>query len=306
MWALGGGREWGDAGQSNSVSIADAALAVRLVLWRNRDRQYALMTRCECRAHGILPRDRSRSLGPVATSPYHLLPGRSIGAACVPSYTGRSSPPVANSNGPLFNGQTIRIISAVGKPANSRFVTRSDRNRASRVVATLTGGDRRSIGRANRVAALAARDPVLLEMLFRTMLGEGPYGADPCVRLRCADAAEKATNGRPLLLRPFRTALFRAGGSSEAEVRWHVAQMLPRLNLTRHGRARVATVLRRYLDDDSRIVRACAVEGLAQLAHTGPELHAEVLRLIRSLSQTGSPAVRARARRMLTTLSKNC
>src|ERR1700728_4053495 len=162
-----------------------------------------MMTRCECRAHGILPRDRPRSVGRVATGPYHLLQDRSIRAASVPSYTARSSPAVADSNGPLFNGQTIRIISPVGKPANSRFVTRSDRNRATRVVATLAGGDRRSIGRADRVAALAARDPVLLAMLFHTMLGEGPYGADPCVRLRCADAAEKATNGRPLLLRPF-------------------------------------------------------------------------------------------------------
>jgi hypothetical protein len=63
-------------------------------------------------------------------------------------------------------------------------------------------------------------------------------------------------------------------------------------------------VLRRYLDDDSRIVRACAVEGLAQLALAGPELHAEVLQLIRSLLQAGSPAVRARARRMLTALVK--
>jgi hypothetical protein len=88
-------------------------------------------------------------------------------------------------------------------------------------------------------------------------------------------------------------------------VRWHIAQMLPRLHLTRQGRARVAGVLRRYLDDDSRIVQACAVEGLAQLAHAGPELHAEVLRLIRSLAQTGSPAVRARARRMLIALSQS-
>jgi hypothetical protein len=141
-------------------------------------------------------------------------------------------------------------------------------------------------------------------MLFRTMLGEGPHGADPCVRLRCADAAEKATNGRPDLLRPFRTVLFRAAASGEAEVRWHVAQMLPRLRLTRQGRARVATVLRGYLDDDSRIVQACAVEGLAQLALAGPELYAEVFQLIQSLSQAGSPAVRARARRMLTALSK--
>src|ERR1700683_69302 len=43
------------------------------------------------------------------------------------------SPPVANSNGPVFYGQTIRIISGVGKPANSRFVTRPDRDRSSRV-----------------------------------------------------------------------------------------------------------------------------------------------------------------------------
>jgi hypothetical protein len=205
---------------------------------------------------------------------------------------------------PLAGRSVSQNHSAVGKSPGSTFVTRSDCARVTAVVATLAGGDRRSIGRADEVAAQAVHDPALLEMLFRTMLGEGAYGADPCVRLRCADAAEKATNGRLDLLRPFRTALFRAAGSGEAEVRWHVAQMLPRLSLTRQGRARVAAVLRRYLDDDSRIVRACAVEGLAQLALAGPELHAEVLQLIRSLLQAGSPAVRARARRMLTALVK--
>jgi hypothetical protein len=250
-----------------------------------------MMTRCECRANNSATRSAALARagpGPAPTIWQHALDGASV----------------ANSNGLLSNGQTIRIISGVGKPANNRFVTRPDRDRASRIVATLTGGDRRSIGCSDRVAALAARDPVLLTMLFRTMLGEGPYGADLCVRIRCADAAEKATNGRPGLLRPFRTALFRAAGSAEAEVRWHVAQMLPRLNLTRRGRARVATVLRRYLNDDSRIVRACAVEGLAQLAHAGPELYADVLQLIRSLSQTGSAAVRARARRVLGNFSR--
>jgi hypothetical protein len=171
---------------------------------------------------------------------------------------------------------------------------------APAILDLLRGGDRRSIGRSDEVAALVSQQPQLFATLIDGMLGHGSHGADPLVRMRCADAAEKVTARHPELLRPFRAALFRAATSTQPEVRWHVAQMLPRLQLTPRGRARAAGVLRTYLADASRIVQACAVESLAHLAADDPPLRAEVLPLLHRLSRSAAaPAVLARARRVI-------
>ncbi|MGC1903907.1 MAG: hypothetical protein WA715_08825 [Candidatus Acidiferrum sp.] len=60
----------------------------------------------------------------------------------------------------------------------------------------LRGGDRRSIGRANEVAALIAKDPRLFPELV-----SGLWSDDHIVRMRAA-AAEKVTREQPQLLRP--------------------------------------------------------------------------------------------------------
>jgi hypothetical protein len=50
----------------------------------------------------------------------------------------------------------------------------------------LRGGERRSIGKSNEVAAMVLKEPVLFDVLFYGLLVD-----DPVVRMRSADAAEK-------------------------------------------------------------------------------------------------------------------
>jgi hypothetical protein len=52
----------------------------------------------------------------------------------------------------------------------------------------LLGGDRRSIGKSNAVAALVLKQPELMDVLFSGMLMD-----EPVLRMRCADAAEKVS-----------------------------------------------------------------------------------------------------------------
>ena len=93
---------------------------------------------------------------------------------------------------------------------------------------SLRGGDRRSIGRANAVAAEAAADPRKLAVLV-----EGLMDADPVVRMRAADELEKATAAVPTRLDPHKQRLIAlAAEARQHKLRWHLAQMLPRLSLT--------------------------------------------------------------------------
>ena len=168
------------------------------------------------------------------------------------------------------------------------------------ILRKLQGGDRRSIGRANEVVRQVLRTPSLLAELFR-----GMRSGDPVLRMRAADAAEKVTAQRPDLLQPFKRSLLRTIAKiDQQEVRWHVAQMIPRLNLTPTERVRAAGILFAYLSLKSKIVRTFALQALASLAYHDPTLRQRVIKTLRDVVKTGSPALKARGRKLLEQLRR--
>ena len=95
----------------------------------------------------------------------------------------------------------------------------------STILRKLEGGDRRSCGRTSEVVEEIRENPKLLADLVGGLTSE-----DPIVRMRAADALEKATRARPDWLTVFKNTLLRLATESEQqEVRWHLAQILPRL-----------------------------------------------------------------------------
>ena len=168
------------------------------------------------------------------------------------------------------------------------------------VLQLLSGGDRRSIGEANRVAAMARDQPELIKALIR-----GIESADPVLRMRCADAMEKATADRPELLVPYKKKLLgKLSKIEQHEVRWHVAPMLVRLPLSKAEEVFVMRILFAYTNDPSGIVKTMAMQALAELAFRNHGLLPEIERRIEELTVTGTPAVRARGRKLLVKLEK--
>lgn len=164
----------------------------------------------------------------------------------------------------------------------------------------LAGGDRRSIGRSAEIAAAVLADPGLFDIVF-----QGMAVSDPIVRMRCADVIEKVTRDHPDWLAPFATPLLTTiAPIPQAEVRWHVAQMLPRLPLTPDERTAALDWLNRYLADDSRLVKTCAMQALADLALYDAALRPAILAQLEALTHTGSPAMRSRGRKLLAGLRR--
>ena len=160
----------------------------------------------------------------------------------------------------------------------------------------LAGGDRRSIGRADEVAAAMQAQPALFGPVFALLFDE-----DAVVRMRAADVVEKVTVHAPELLGPCKAEfLERLPDIEQQEVRWHAALILPRFDLTREERDTVAIpVLRDYLRDRSRIVQTFALQGLADFAERDAQLRPEVVGLVEAAIQTGSAATKSRARHLL-------
>ena len=95
------------------------------------------------------------------------------------------------------------------------------------VLKKLKGGDRRSIGRVNEVVADVLNEPSLFGTLFN-----GLFTDDPVIRMRSADAIEKITAQYPHYLQPYKKKLIQQVAKIEQqEIRWHVAQIVPRLEL---------------------------------------------------------------------------
>jgi hypothetical protein len=163
------------------------------------------------------------------------------------------------------------------------------------ILPLLEGGDRRTIGRSDEVAEIVSKDPELFPRLIA-----GLWSADPLVRMRAADASEKVTRKNRELLRPYKKELLGLmAEAKEQELRWHLAVMVPRLLLNAKERQVAISLLNHYLGDRSSIVKTFALQGLADLAQDVPSIRPRVIAMLRESARNGTPAMRARSRKLL-------
>ena len=159
---------------------------------------------------------------------------------------------------------------------------------------SLLGGDRRSVAGVERAVEAVLMQPALLAVLF-----DGLYSDDALLRMRCADAIEKVTAAHHDWLLPFKAALLGPlAAQTQEEVRSHVASLLARLPLSEGEARAVITLLLDYTNDTSSIVKALAMQAMADIALCHPAWLGEVRRHIDELIVIGTPAMRARGRKL--------
>lgn len=159
----------------------------------------------------------------------------------------------------------------------------------------LAGGDRRSIGKADRLVKWILKTPALFGDVVR-----GFTQADPVIRMRCADVAEKVSAVHPDWLQKHKQAVLSfASTAGEKEVRWHMAQMLPRLKLAPGERRSAIALLFEYLEDSSQIVKTFSMQALFDMSEADTKLRARVAPILRDAVRNGSPAARSRAKKLL-------
>lgn len=165
---------------------------------------------------------------------------------------------------------------------------------AAALRAMLEPGDLRSTGRSAEAAQaiLDGRTPAA------TLLEVAEAGPRP-VTMRALDALEKASHQRPDLLNGLSPRLLALSAAArDKEARWHLAQLVPRCQLAPRQRAKAVQVFRSYLDDSSSIVRTFALEAIVTLAGGDPILRAEARKLLAEAAATGTPAMKARAKKL--------
>lgn len=160
---------------------------------------------------------------------------------------------------------------------------------------TLAAGRRLDAGCVCDVAVLLLKNPRKTGQVVVCLWDE-----EPGVANRAADALERASSRRPEILANWKEALLdRMLDAEENKLRWNLALMIFRTPLTSAESERAAAILRSWLEDKSSIVKTCAMHGLAGLTRWDPSLTPEVVDMLRLLSRSGTPAMRARGRILL-------
>ena len=154
-------------------------------------------------------------------------------------------------------------------------------------------------GRVPEIAALISAQPHRAGRLIELM-----WDDEPGVASRAADVLERISHkpSRVLerILNEYKEALL--GLLPDArfmKLRWNLAFVLPRLELTLVESRRVAETLYTWLEDRSSIVKTAALQGLADLTRHDPDSLPAVLDVLRIQGRSGTPAMRARSRHLI-------
>lgn len=164
------------------------------------------------------------------------------------------------------------------------------------VLTMLSEGDLRTTGAADKVVGLIVHDQELFDQVF-----DGLFSNDTGLRMRCADAAEKASAQNPALLAAHKAQLLGPVATvDQQEVQWHVAQMLPRLGLTVAERNSALKILEGYFTNSpSNIVRANSLQAIVELASGHDSLAPTANKYLQLALDNPAHALQARARRLL-------
>ncbi len=163
------------------------------------------------------------------------------------------------------------------------------------------GGRSNSLGRVDEVIGSVLDDRHRLEELYACLFDD-----DAWIRMRAADALEKVCRRQPGWLLPFVDRfLDELGSSTQASIRWHLAQVYRQVDLTPDQQRRATRWLQELLctEDVDWIVAANAMDTLAQFTRDGAFPAADLVALVHVQQRHRSRAVVRRADKLLAALS---
>lgn len=166
----------------------------------------------------------------------------------------------------------------------------------------LLGKDLRTIKNADKVAQLV-KDQASFDDLFALLF----HHERPLV-MRAADAVEKVTIKHKEFLAPYKTQLLSLlKGATNIELKWHIAQLIPRIPLDPHEQKEVWSILSYWAQNpnESKIVRANSLQGLFELSEQTQAFRNDLVAVLDAVSHERIPSLIARIkklRRLLTSV----
>jgi HEAT repeat protein len=162
----------------------------------------------------------------------------------------------------------------------------------------LTGGDRRSIARADEALQIARIDREAVDELARLAVDE-----DALVSSRALDVLEKLVHEVPEWIEPHRSVFLAKLDSPFWEARLQCVRAIPLLEWNAEERPKVIDALRRHIDDEQKFVRCWALDAFAMVAND-PSHASELSERLSEFLGSGVPSMQARARAVVKRLAR--
>ncbi len=158
----------------------------------------------------------------------------------------------------------------------------------------LAGGDLKSLGKTNAVIK-SIKNQSQFDELFQCL-----HNPNPVIAMRAADAVEKITITNTDFLSKHKKELFQLCSQvKQKEVQWHLALLLPRLQLIKNEFEKAWHLLTTWAKDktNSRIVRVHSIQGLFELLPHQKELLQDFILTLMQMEVERIPSIDARIRR---------
>ena len=144
-------------------------------------------------------------------------------------------------------------------------------------------------------AALRPSGESISRALIQTLSSKDKAAAE-----RAARTLKKISEADRAVLFPLRKALLKAAfEAQDIRVQWNLSIVIGRLPLTGRDKAVAVDLMFERLSDPSGLNRTMAMQALMDLSETDPALRARILPIVREALEHGTPAMQARAKRLL-------
>jgi len=158
----------------------------------------------------------------------------------------------------------------------------------------LQGGDLRSIGISEKLLKLI-KNQKDFDILFNYL-----NNSNRLISMRAADAIEKITIKHPQYLKSHKKEILQLTSKPiEKELKWHLALLIPRLNLTIKEIEGQWEILQTWASNtsESKIVRVNSLQALYELSNKSPDLILEFNTIINQIESEKIPSINARIRK---------
>ena len=160
---------------------------------------------------------------------------------------------------------------------------------------TLSGGNRTSIGDADKVISKLLKSPAGLSEIYSLFLDE-----DPVVAMRASYVAMRVAEHNPESVHPFTKELLKnLDLYTQQEVRWHIPQLLVHLKLTKAQTRRAYEVVMEWAETDkSKIVGYYGFQAAADFAESDDTLLEDFVPRIRKANKNGAKSIQNRCKKI--------
>lgn len=159
----------------------------------------------------------------------------------------------------------------------------------------LLGKDLRTV-KQNSIVVRSVHDQKTFDELFSLVF----HHERPLV-MRAVDAVEKVTVKYPEFLIPHKQQLLNVLKSADhKELKWHIAQLIPRIDLTDEELETVRHILIYWSlnRNESKIVRVNSLQGLFDLSRKHSALKEDVEKVMAAMEHEMIPSIQARVKKL--------